>query len=260
MDLDLAGKTAVVTGASRGVGLAVARLLVAEGARVVGAARTVTAELKEAGAHPVAADLSTPEGAEALGAQALAELGGVDILVNNMGGGDHFNFDGFLATDEALWMESFQVNLFGTVRVTRRLLPSILERRGSIVNISSMCARLPHTGPIEYSAAKAGLNAFGKALSEEFGPRGVRVNTVSPGPTRTAIWEDGNGFGAHLAEASGVGHQEFLSGVPAAMGMTTGRMVEPDEIASVVAFLASGRAASITGADYVVEGGGIKTV
>lgn len=260
MELNLAGKTAVVTGASRGVGLAITRQLVDEGVRVVGAARTITAELKEAGAHPVAVDLSTPQGAEELAAQALAALGGVDILVNNIGGGDTFNLDGFLATDDALWAHSFEVNLFGTVRVTRRLLPSILERRGSVVNISSMTARLPGTGPIEYGAAKAGLNAFGKALSEEFGPQGVRVNTVSPGPTRTAIWEADDSFGALLAEANGVGHHEFVSGVPAAMGMTIGRMVEPDEVAAVVAFLASDRAAGIMGADYVVEGGGIKTV
>ncbi|MFC0843032.1 oxidoreductase [Streptomyces noboritoensis] len=260
MELNLAGKTAVVTGASRGVGLAITRQLVDEGVRVVGAARTITAELKEAGAHPVAVDLSTPQGAEELAAQALAALGGVDILVNNIGGGDTFNLDGFLATDDALWAHSFEVNLFGTVRVTRLLLPSILERRGSVVNISSMTARLPGTGPIEYGAAKAGLNAFGKALSEEFGPQGVRVNTVSPGPTRTAIWEADDSFGALLAEANGVGHHEFVSGVPAAMGMTIGRMVEPEEVAAVVAFLASDRAAGITGADYVVEGGGIKTV
>ncbi|GGP46817.1 oxidoreductase [Streptomyces melanogenes] len=260
MELNLAGKTAVVTGASRGVGLAIARQLVDEGVRVVGAARTITAELKETGAHPVAVDLSTPQGAEELAAQALATLGGVDILVNNIGGGDTFNLDGFLATDDALWAHSFEVNLFGTVRVTRRLLPSILERRGSVVNISSMTARLPGTGPIEYGAAKAGLNAFGKALSEEFGPQGVRVNTVSPGPTRTAIWEADDSFGALLAEANGVGHHEFVSGVPVAMGMTIGRMVEPEEVAAVVAFLASDRAAGITGADYVVEGGGIKTV
>lgn len=260
MELDLAGKTAVVTGASRGVGLAITRQLVAEGVRVVGAARTITAELTETGAHPVAVDLSTPEGADELGTRALAELGAVDILVNNLGGGDAFTLEGFLATDDALWARSFEVNLFGTVRVTRRLLPSILERRGSVVNISSMSARLPGTGPIEYGAAKAALNAFGKALSEEFGPQGVRVNTVSPGPTRTGMWEDDDSFGARLAEANGVGHRDFVSGVPAAMGMVTGRMVEPEEVAAVVAFLASDRAASMTGADYVVEGGGIKTV
>ncbi|MFI8368540.1 oxidoreductase [Streptomyces sp. NPDC085466] len=260
MELDLVGKTAVVTGASRGVGLAIARQLVAEGVRVVGAARTITPELKEIGAHPVAADLSTPEGAEELGAEALAALGGVDLLVNNLGGGDEFTLNGFLATSDAQWAHSFEVNLFGTVRVTRRLLPSLLERRGSVVNVSSMSARLPGTGPIEYGAAKAALHAFGKALSEEFGPQGVRVNTVSPGPTRTGMWEDADGFGARLAEANGVGHRDFLAGVPAAMGMSTGRMVEPAEVAAVVAFLASDRAASVTGADYVVDGGGIKTV
>lgn len=260
MELGLTGRTAVVTGASRGVGLAITRQLVEEGVRVVGAARTITAGLKESGAHPVSVDLSTPEGAQELGSRALAELGGVDILVNNLGGGDDFTVSGFLATDDASWTHSFEVNLFGTVRVTRHLLPSILERRGSIVNISSMTARLPGTGPVEYAAAKAGLNAFGKSLSEEFGPRGLRVNTVSPGPTRTGIWEDPDGFGARLAAANGVGHREFVAGVPQVMGLTTGRLAEPEEIASVVAFLASDRAASITGADYVVESGGIKTV
>jgi putative oxidoreductase len=260
MDLHLTGKTAVVTGASRGVGLAIARLLTAEGVRVVGAARSATPELKEAGVHFVAADLGAPDGARELADRALAELGGVDILVNNVGGGDDITMGGFLDTDDAHWQHIFEVNLFGTARVTRALLPSLLDRRGSVVNISSMTARMPATGPIEYAAAKAGLNAFGKALAEEFGPRGVRVNTVSPGPTRTAIWEAEDGFGARLAASNGVGHREFLDRVPQLMGMTTGRLVEPDEVAATVAFLVSDHAASITGADYVVEGGGIKTV
>ncbi|NUU26037.1 MAG: SDR family oxidoreductase [Streptomycetaceae bacterium] len=260
MDLNLTGKTAVVTGASRGIGLAITRLLVAEGVRVVGSARTETPELKESGVHFVAADLGTPQGAGELAERALAELGGVDILVNNVGGGDDITMGGFLGTDDARWQYVFEVNLFGTARVTRALLPSLVARRGNIVNISSMTARMPATGPIEYAAAKAGLNAFGKALAEEFGPQGVRVNTVSPGPTRTAIWEAEDGFGARFAAANGVGHREFVAGIPQMMNLTTGRLVEPDEVAAAAVFLASDRAASVTGADYVVEGGGIKTV
>lgn len=260
MDLDLTGKTAVVTGASRGIGLAVTRLLIAEGVRVVGASRTETAELKESGAHFVSADLGTPQGAQTLAERALAELGGVDILVNNVGAGDDIALGGFLATDDAQWQYIFELNLFGIARVTRALLPSLLERRGNVVNISSMTARIPSTGPVEYAAAKAGLNAFGKALAEEFGPQGVRVNTVSPGPTRTSIWEAEDGFGARLAASNGVGHREFVAGVPQLMGLTTGRLVEADEVAATVVFLTSDRAASVVGADYVVEGGGIKTV
>ncbi|MCX5380586.1 oxidoreductase [Streptomyces sp. NBC_00091] len=261
MKLGLHSKTAIVTGAGRGIGLATVRALLEEGVRVLGAARTITPELAASGAVPVSADLTTPAGVAALVEAADAELGGVDLLVNNVGGGpDTGRLTGFLDTDDAQWAGYLDVNLYSTVRVTRAVLPGLLERRGAIVNVSSVNSRLPASGPVAYSAAKAALTALGKSLAEEFGPRGVRVNTVSPGVVRTAIWEDPEGFGGKVAQAAGVDHAAFLKGIPEAFRITTGRITEPQEVASLIVFLLSEAAANITGADYVVDGGTLKTV
>ncbi|SEL83385.1 SDR family NAD(P)-dependent oxidoreductase [Nonomuraea pusilla] len=262
MDLRLEGKTAVVTGASRGIGLAIVSALTAEGMRVVAGARTVTPELKETGATAVAVDLSTPGGPAELIARAGEELGGIDLLVNNVGGGDGGagQFDGFLGFDDETWRQTYELNFFSAVRATRAALPSLMERGGSVVNLSSVGARVPHSGPVPYTTAKAALTALGKALAEEFGPKGVRVNTVSPGPVLTSLWNGPGGYGAALAERLGVPLEDLLAGLPSTMGTTTGRFVAPEEIAALVAWLASPYAASVNGADYVVDGGTIKTV
>ena len=118
---------------------------------------------------------------------------------------------------------------------------------------------MPATGPVGYSEAKAALTAFGKRLSEEFGPRGVRVNTVSPGVVGTSLWRDPQGFGAKLAAANGLGHQEFLAAIPEQFGMASRRITEPEEVAALITFLVSSAAANIVGADIVIDGGTIKT-
>ncbi|MFE3647842.1 oxidoreductase [Streptomyces sp. NPDC059122] len=260
MQLNLTGKTAVVTGASRGIGLATVRTLIDEGVRVVGAARTITPELKETGAFAVSADLGTADGVAALMDSAFAELGGIDLLVNNVGGGDAVELAGFLDTDDAQWGAVFDLNLLSAVRAGRAALPSLIERRGAIVNVSSINSRLPAAGPVAYSAAKAALAALGKSLAEEFGPRGVRVNTVSPGIVRTALWEDPEGFGGKVAASAGAEHAAFLQQIPQAFGITSGRITEPREVASLIAFLLSDVAGNITGADYVIDGGTVKTL
>ncbi|MBA9001910.1 SDR family NAD(P)-dependent oxidoreductase [Thermomonospora cellulosilytica] len=262
MDLQLTGKTAVVTGASRGIGLAVTETLTAEGVRVVAAARTITPALKATGAIGVTVDLTAPDGPARLIERATAELGGIDVLVNNVGGGDGGagQTGGFLSFTDEQWARAFDLNFLAAVRTTRAALPHLVERRGAIVSISSNGARMPHAGPITYTTAKAALTAFGKALAEEFGPQGVRVNTVSPGAVRTDLWEHPEGYGAELARTMGLEHDQLLAGLPAATGMLTGRLVEPAEVAALVAYLASPLAGSTTGTDHLIDAGSTKTV
>ncbi|QOV41264.1 SDR family oxidoreductase [Streptomyces ferrugineus] len=259
MNLNLTNKTAVVTGASRGIGLATVRTLIDEGVRVMGAARTITPELKETGAHAVSADLSTAEGVSTLIDSALAELGGIDLLVNNVGGGDKATV-GFLEVDDTEWTRTFDMNVLSTVRATRAALPSLIERRGAIVNISSILAQMPGGFPVAMCSAKAALTALGKSLSEEFGPRGVRVNTISPGLVRTSVYQDPDGQVAKWAAAAGQSLEEFVGHMAKAQNVTTGRMAEPEEVAALIAFLLSDVAGNITGVDYVIDGGTIKTV
>lgn len=252
MDLGLTGKTAVVTGASRGIGLAAVRALISEGVRVAGACRTPTQELIESGAHVVQVDLSAPESAATLVTAAQAALGGVDLLVNNAGGGDGMTLAGFAEVDDAAWQSALDLNLLAAVRVTRAALPALTARGGVVVNVSSIGAWQPAGPPLAYNVAKAALKAFGRGLATEVGPQGVRVLTVTPGPTRTAMW-------SQMAALVGAPVEAVIAGVPEQMGMVTGRITEPDEVAALIAFLLSPRAGNITGSDHLIDGGAIRT-
>ncbi|MEV7192804.1 SDR family oxidoreductase [Streptomyces sp. NPDC093510] len=263
MDLQLTGRSALVTGASRGIGLATVAALLDEGMRVVAAARTITPELAAPGATGITVDLSTTDGPARLVDRAEAELGGLDLLVNNVGGGDADAgwTGGFLDRTEQQWHDAFDLNFFAAVRTARAALPHLtLGGGGAIVNVSSTSARTPHAGPVTYSTAKAALTAFGKALAEEFGPRGVRVNTVSPGPVRTDMWEGPDGYGAQLAASMGLPQEQLIDGLPETAGMVIGRIVRPAEVAALIAYLGSPVAAGITGADHVIDGNSVKTV
>ncbi|MFD5428194.1 SDR family oxidoreductase [Streptomyces sp. NPDC127084] len=260
MDLNLDSKVAVVTGASRGIGLATVEALAAEGVRIVGAARRTTPDLEAAGAIPVAADLGTAEGVDTLIKTALAELGGIDLLVNNVGAGDAVQPGGFLEVDDTTLQKVLDLNLFSAIRATRLALPSLIERRGAIVNVSSINSKLPAAAPVAYSVSKAALTALGKSLAEEFGAQGVRVNTVSPGTVLTGIWGDADNFGGKIAALAGVEHAEFLRQIPERFGITTGRITEPREVAALIVFLLSDVAANITGADFVIDGGMVKAL
>jgi NAD(P)-dependent dehydrogenase (short-subunit alcohol dehydrogenase family) len=268
MDLQLSGRVAVVTGASKGIGLAVTRTLLDEGARVVAASRKSTPELEAlagAGLLHVPADLTDPEAPGRIVARAVEVFGGLDILVNNAGGpppGVALPRFSFLTPTDDDWRAMFEFNLFSVVRAVRAAVPVMLQRGGgSIVNVSSVTARLPAPMNVDYSAAKAGLNNLTKALSEEFAPQGIRVNTVSPGPVRTAWWTEEGGAADIIAAQAGTDRDSVLDGVAAEMmKLTTGRLAEPQEVADVIALLVSPRSASTTGADFAVDAGFLKEI
>jgi NAD(P)-dependent dehydrogenase (short-subunit alcohol dehydrogenase family) len=258
MDLGLAGRTAVVTGASRGIGLAIARGLAAHGVHVVAGARTSSAELdqlaKEGSVQVLEVDLADPDGPARLVARAGA---GPDILVNNVGGAPA-RTGGFLSITDEDWQASFSINLMAAVRTTRSALPAMLAAgRGSIVTICSVNASLPDPAVLDYSAAKAALAGFCKALSKEVGPRGVRVNTVSPGPVATDLWLGDHGVAQTVSRATGAKPEDVES--QAARGSVTGRFSRPEEVADLVLLLASDRTANVTGADFRIDGGLIPT-
>lgn len=260
MDMQLAGSVAVVTGASSGIGLAVVRALADEGARVLAGARTTGDVLPGLeGVVTETVDLASADGPARLVARAVSEFGGVDLLVNNVGGAEP-RLGGFLSITDRQWTETFELNVLTAVRASRAALPGLIERRGGIVNISSINGRLPQAPVTDYAASKAALTNLGKALAEEFGPQGVRVNTVSPGPVRTPLWEGEGRFGSALATAMGAeALGPFLEGFPAAAGMTLGRFSEPEEVAALVVLLASRRAGTVTGSDWVIDAGMLKS-
>ncbi|GAA3576124.1 SDR family oxidoreductase [Nonomuraea rosea] len=264
MDLQLSGRVAIVTGASKGIGLAVAQTLAEEGAHVVAVSRTRTDELPDKVVH-VAADLMDPQAPAHAVARAVEEFGGVDVLVNNAGGpppGVTLPRFGFMTPDDADWQAMFEFNLFAVVRMIRATVPLMVERGGgSIVNISSTSARQPAAMNVDYGAAKLALNHVGKAVSEEFGAQGVRVNTISPGPVLTDWWTKDGGAADVIGGVAGAAKQDVIDQVaPGMMNLVTGRLVRPQEIADAVALLASPRSGSTTGADFVIDGGFLKAV
>ncbi|MEU4330967.1 SDR family NAD(P)-dependent oxidoreductase [Nonomuraea dietziae] len=263
MDLHLTGKTAVVTGGSKGIGLALVRTLLAEGMRVVTGSRTITAELKETGAVPVTVDLSTAEGPARLIDSAIDELGGIDLLVNNVGVGDTDDFAkgvrlNLLELPDDAWEHTFNLHFYSALRVSRAALPSLIERRGTIINVSSVGARTVAAGPADYNVSKAALNALTKVIAEQFGGQGVRAITVSPGPVSTRVWADPDGFVGRLAKEQGVSHESFVEQAISGLGLTTGRISTPEEVARLIAFLASPN--NITGNEYLIDGGMTKNV
>jgi NAD(P)-dependent dehydrogenase (short-subunit alcohol dehydrogenase family) len=267
MDLQLADHVVVVTGASKGIGLAITRTLLGEGASVVAASRVRAPELDGLDGElvHVPVDLMDPDGPAHVIASAAEAFGRIDVLVNNVGGpppGVTLPRGSFFDATDGDWHAVFELNLFAAVRASRAAIPLMLERgRGAIVNVSSGSARKPSPATVDYGAAKAAMNNLTKALSEEFGPQGIRVNTVSPGPVRTPWWTDDGGAADIFAAQAGTDRETVMTAVaPQAMGLTTGRLADPQEVADVVALLASPRSASTTGADFVVDGGMLKEI
>jgi NAD(P)-dependent dehydrogenase (short-subunit alcohol dehydrogenase family) len=254
---DFEGVRAVVTAGTKGAGRATVERLLRGGASVVTAARS--AANAPAGAHVVEVDLTRPDGAEQLARAAIERLGGVDVLIHVLGGSSSPG-GGFAALTDAHWGAELDLNLMTAVRLDRALLPQMLERgRGAIVHVSSIQRTLPlPESTTAYAAAKAALTTYSKALSKEIGPKGVRVNVVSPGWIHTEAADD---LMRRIADSTGGSLDEAKQSILDALGgIPLGRPAKPEEVAELIAFLVSDRASAIHGAEYVIDGGTIPTV
>lgn len=255
--LTLEGRRALITGGTMGAGAATVALFKELGAHVLTTARTRPADFT--GAAFIEADLTTRDGVEAVVDAVQRELGGLDILVNVLGGSSAPS-GGFAALDDAEWDKEFNLNFFPAVRLDRALIPGMLAQgKGVVIHVTSIQGRMPlPQATTAYASAKAALNTYSKSLSKEVSPKGVRVVRVSPG----WIADPGkNGLALRIAEHAGIGYEEAVQSIMDTLGgIPLGRPAGPGEVADLIAFLASDRASSITGTEHVIDGGTVPTV
>jgi len=254
---EFAGKRVLVSGGTKGLGRATVDRFLAGGARVITSARGALDPI--ASVEFVQADLTTAEGGEAFARAALDRLGGIDILAHVLGGSATPG-GGFVALTDDHWLSELNLNLLAAVRLDRLLIPQMIERgAGAVVHVTSIQSVLPlPDATTAYAAAKAALRTYSKSISKELGPKGVRVNTVSPGWIMTGGTDV---FLKRIQDANGGtledARQLVLNGLG---GISIGRGAEPSEVAEAIAFLASDRASSIHGSELVVDGGTVPTV
>ena len=254
---EFAGKRVLVSGGTKGLGPATVERFRAGGARVITAARAINAPIE--GVDYVQADLTTPAGGETLAGAAIERLGGIDILAHVIGGSASPG-GGFVTLTDAHWLAELNLNLLATVRLDRLLIPQMVARgAGVVVHVTSIQSVLPlPESTTGYAAAKAALRTYSKSLSKELGPKGVRVNSVSPGWIMTEAAGD---FLETIQAARGGAIEEARQSVLDALGgIPIGRGAEPDEVADLITYLAADRAAAIHGAEFVIDGGTVRTV
>jgi 3-oxoacyl-[acyl-carrier protein] reductase len=260
MDLGLKDRVCLVTASTGGIGLESARLLAAEGARVVvtgrDAGRAEEAKNDVGAELGIASDLSEPDAPARLVAEAEGALGPIEILVNNVGAAYQTTFED--VSDEQ-WDSMWQLNVMSYVRCIRAVLPRMKSAgRGSIVNVSSTAGKRPSTGMPNYSVTKAAVLSLSRLIADLYAKDGIRSNAVTPGPTATKAWLGDGGLGDQQAARSGKTREEVLKAVGA--GRPLGRLAEPEEIASVIAFLCSDRASYVTGSAWSADGGTVPII
>jgi NAD(P)-dependent dehydrogenase (short-subunit alcohol dehydrogenase family) len=260
VDLGLRGRVCIVTGSTAGIGLECARLLAAEGARVVVTGRDrdrVEDARREAGAElGVPCDLSRPDAPTELLAETERRVGGVQCLVNNVGEAYQIGFEEL--TDEQ-WDDIWQLNVMSYVRCIRAALPALKAAgNGVIVNVSSTAGKRPSTGMPNYSVTKAAVLSVSRLVADLYAKDGIRCNAVTPGPTATGAWLGEGGLADQQAARSNKTRDEVLAAVGA--GRPLGRLAEPEEIASVIAFLCSERASYVTGSAWSADGGTVPII
>jgi NAD(P)-dependent dehydrogenase (short-subunit alcohol dehydrogenase family) len=256
MDLELAGKRVLVTAGTKGIGGAVTHLFTQLDAKVMAVARHEPESLRD-GVF-VSADLTTREGCDTVVNAVNDQLGGVDVIVHVLGGSSAPG-GGFAALDDGIWQKELDLNLYPAVRLDRALLPGMLVRgTGVIIHVTSIQNRLPlPESTTAYAAAKAALSTYSKSLAKEVSPKGVRVIRVAPGWVET---EASVALAQRLAEQAGTDYEGGKQIIMDALGgIPMGRPSKPIEVANLIAFLASPRAATITGTEYVIDGGTIPT-
>ena len=255
---EFAGRGVVVTGGTSGAGAATVRRFLDGGARVLTAGRSERPADLPDDAY-VQADLTTADGAERLSAAARERLGGVDVLIHVLGGSKAPG-GGFRALGDADWLHELNLNLLAAVRLDRLLVPEMIAAGGGVViHVASIQRRLPlYAATTAYAAAKAALVTYSKALANEVGPQGVRVNVVSPGGINTAGTQR---LVRRIAEHGGTDEAAARQSIFDALGgVPLGRFAEPEEVAELIAFLASPKAAAIHGAEFVIDGGTVPAV
>jgi NAD(P)-dependent dehydrogenase (short-subunit alcohol dehydrogenase family) len=259
MDLGLGDRVCIVTGSTGGIGLETARLLAAEGAVVVVTGRdpdrVETARADAGAADGVVRDLRAPSGPAGLVAEVTERHGRVDCLVNNVGDAYQATFD---ELSDRQWDEMWQLNVMSYVRAIRAVLPLMKERGGVIVNVASTAAKRPSTGMPNYSVTKAAVLSLSRLVADLYAKSGIRCNAVTPGPTATEAWLGQGGLADQVSERTGEGREDVLRKVAA--GRPLNRLAQPEEIAAVIAFLCSDRAAYVTGAAWSVDGGTVPII
>jgi 3-oxoacyl-[acyl-carrier protein] reductase len=255
VDLGLRDRVCVLTASTAGVGLAAARMLVEEGARVVTCSRRKDPPGIGEALH-VAVELSEPAAPGELIRRAEAEVGPVDVLVNNVGDSYLAKFD---QLSEQQWEDMWQLNVMGFVRAIRAVLPGMRERKdGVIVNVSSTAGKRPSTGMPNYSVTKAAVLSLSRLVADLYAKDGIRCNAVTPGPTLSDTWLAPGRLADQQAEQSGKSRDEVLESVGA--GRPLGRLAEPEEIAAVIVFLCSPRSSYVTGAAWSADGGTVPVI